>query len=169
MLRTVGLIIGAVLISAMMSSPSLAITYDPFGPNGEGGSINGQNFTLVPGGAVFELDAFLNIAGQDLNGGAFGTSAQMSLDPLPVGLNYSFSSALSPDTTDLTLTYSFLNNTGASLSGVQFFSFLDAEIDEPINTFFNEFGGMSGTAGAGSVDSDPDSWEIDEPGLLTIT
>ena len=37
--------------------------------------------------------------------------------------------------------------------------FLDHEIDEPINTFFNEYG-MGGTAVAGQ------SWEIDEPGAL---
>lgn len=38
--------------------------------------------------------------------------------------------------------------------------FLDHEIDETINTFFNEFGTAVGTAPAGL------SWEIDEPGFL---
>jgi len=37
--------------------------------------------------------------------------------------------------------------------------FLDHEIDEAINTFFNEFGATSGAPSPGQ------SWEIDEPGL----
>lgn len=39
-----------------------------------------------------------------------------------------------------------------------FIAFFDHEIDEPINTFFNEFGMESGAAAPGQ------SWEIDEPG-----
>ena len=38
--------------------------------------------------------------------------------------------------------------------------FLDHEIDEPSNTFFNEFGSTGGAAPAGLT------WEIDEPGLV---
>ncbi len=38
--------------------------------------------------------------------------------------------------------------------------FVDHEIDESINTFFNEFGSFSGTPAAGQT------WEIDEPGYL---
>lgn len=38
--------------------------------------------------------------------------------------------------------------------------FLDHEVDEPFNTFFNEYGATSGTAAAGQ------SWEIDEPGYV---
>lgn len=37
--------------------------------------------------------------------------------------------------------------------------YADIEIDEPINTFFNEYGDTSGAAPAGL------SWEIDEPGF----
>lgn len=37
--------------------------------------------------------------------------------------------------------------------------FLDHEIDEAFNTFFNEYGGTSGSPSAGQ------SWEIDEPGF----
>lgn len=50
-----------------------------------------------------------------------------------------------------------LNNPGAGshLLGV----YLDYEIDEPINTFFNEYG-IEGLAPAGL------SWEIDEPGFV---
>lgn len=38
--------------------------------------------------------------------------------------------------------------------------FLDLDIDEPTNTFFNEFGAAIGTPSAGQ------SWEIDEPGFV---
>lgn len=38
--------------------------------------------------------------------------------------------------------------------------FVDHEIDETSNTFFNEFGATSGSAAAGQ------SWEIDEPGYI---
>src|SRR5688572_28622601 len=43
-----------------------------------------------------------------------------------------------------------------------FGAFLDHEIDEPINTFFNELGAVSGAPQAGQ------SWEIDEPGFGAI-
>ncbi len=39
-------------------------------------------------------------------------------------------------------------------------AFFDHEIDEAINTFFNEYGTVSGAPGAGQ------SWEIDEPGYV---
>lgn len=159
---------GLLTMIVFITSPIWAITItDPFGPNGEAGYINNTGFppslSIGAGGEVVELDAFLNIAGSDLNSGFFGTSAQFAFDPLPAGLNFSFSSSLSADTTDLNLIYKFFNNTGGILNDVQFLSFLDAEIDEPINTFFNEFGEVIGNVGVGATDPDPDSWEIDEP------
>jgi hypothetical protein len=48
--------------------------------------------------------------------------------------------------------------TGAGAHNVLFY--LDIEIDEVSNTFFNEFGATSGAPGAGL------SWEIDEPGFV---
>ncbi len=42
----------------------------------------------------------------------------------------------------------------------KFLSFFDHEIDESVNTFFNEFGTVNGTPAAGQ------SWEIDEPGYV---
>src|SRR5262245_35175251 len=39
------------------------------------------------------------------------------------------------------------------------FAFLDHEMSEPVNTFFNELGAASGVPAAGQ------SWEIDEPGF----
>lgn len=143
-----------------------AIFFTPFGPNGEGGMVNGQFLAFGSGGEVFELDAFLSIAGMDLNGTAFGTSAQLSVDPLPAGLEYAFSASLSADATDLTLRYEFTNNTGGTLADVWFFSFVDAEIDVAINDFFNEAGFQLGAPGTGPGDPDADAWEIDEPGFV---
>ena len=48
-----------------------------------------------------------------------------------------------------------------SLAGSHnFIAFFDHEIDEPINTFFNEYGIETGAAASGL------SWEIDEPGYI---
>ena len=156
------------LVSILISLPVTAttITYSPFGLYGEGGANNGQAFTIGSGGSVTEVDAFINIAGEDLNGGFFGTSAQFAFDPLPTGFDYLFASSLSADATDLQLSYTFTNNTGALITGLSFFSYFDAEIDEPTNTFFNEYGVTSGVAGITSLD--PSSWEIDDPGFGDI-
>jgi hypothetical protein len=54
-----------------------------------------------------------------------------------------------------TLTYEI---TGAG--NHNFIAFFDFEIDEAINTFFNEYGTSTGTLAAGQ------SWEIDEPGWV---
>jgi hypothetical protein len=56
-----------------------------------------------------------------------------------------------------------LGNIGVTITGVgthSFDAFFDHEIDEATNTFFNEYGAVSGVAAAGQ------SWEIDEPGYL---
>ncbi len=160
----VGLFAGLVapLAFVLGAHPAGAITVGAFGPGGSGGSnpASGQTFTFGGGGDVFELDAYVNIAGQDLNGGAFGTSAQLSTDPLPAGLDFSFSSILSPDATDITLTYQLANNTGSDIASLSFFSYVDADIDEPINTFFNELASTSGVLAPGQ------SFEIDEPGIF---
>jgi hypothetical protein len=97
------------------------------------------SFQIGSGGFVEEISAFLNG------------------DP---GLTLSFSSLLSPDATDLTLRYD-VTNTGAAAASVTFVSFVDAEIDETTNTFFNEYGETDGTPASGQ------GWEIDEPGYIS--
>lgn len=143
-----------------------SILFTPFGPNGEGGTVNGQVFTFGSGGEIFEIDAFLNIDGVDLNGGSPGTSAQLSTDPLPTGLLYSFSAELSPDGSDVTLRYRFVNDTDTTFPSVSFFVFIDPEIDVALNGYFNEAGIVVGTPGMGPADVSADSWEIDEPGYV---
>ena len=151
--------------AALTAARSWAITAGPFGPHGEGGTRNGQTLTIGPGGTVHDLDAFLAIGGFDLNGNLPGTAAALSRDALPAGLSYQFSSALSAGATDLTLDYTFANTTGTAFSNVVFLAFLDAEIDPATNTFFNEYGTVSGTVGHGPADGAPDQWQIDEPGF----
>ena len=72
-------------------------------------------------------------------------------DPMPGGVNVGGFN----DTTGLG---SITVTLGAGMHYVGLF--VDHEIDEPINTFFNEFGSASGTPAAGQT------WEIDEPGYL---
>ncbi len=159
-------VLTAFLGATIANTASAAIFFTPFGASGEGGTVNGQVLAFGSGGEVFELDAFLNISGTDLNGATLGTSAQLSVDPLPAGLAYTFSTELSLDATDLTLRYEFTNNTGGTLLDVWFFSFVDAEIDVAINDYFNEAGFQFGSPGTGPGDRDADAWEIDEPGYV---
>lgn len=166
MLRTTVWLAVVALQLMGVAHANAGIIVSSFGTAGQGGSVNGQTFFFGTGGNVYEVDSFLNISGSDLNGATIGTSAQLSVDPLPVGLAFNFSRSLSGDTTDLTLTYRFTNNTGGVLKDVQFFSFLDPEIDVPINDYYNETGTVVGSPGTGADDADPDSWEIDEPGYV---
>jgi len=145
--------------------PLSAITFGPFGPNGEGGTRNGQTMLIGSGGSVYELDGFLGIGSLDLNGSQEGTCAQLSRDSLPAGLTYGFASALSSNQADLVLTYSFTNTTAGTFSDLRFFILLDTEIDEATNTFFNEYAVVQGTSGSGPADADPDQWQADEPGF----
>lgn len=157
------------LVACVIALPSVgraAIFTTPFGPNGEGGSLNGQVLFFGSGGEVFELDSFLNIAGSDLNGAVAGSSAQLSVHPLPSGLDFQFAADANPDASALTLTYTFINRTGDTLPNVWFSFFIDAEIDVPINDYFNEAGFVLGFPGIGPTDEFPDSWEIDEPGYV---
>ena len=153
--------------AALGAVPSSAITFGPFGPKGEGGSKNGQTLTIGTGGTVFELDGFLQIGGLDLNGAEFGVSAQLSRDALPAGVVFSFTNSLSSDQADLVLAYTFTNTTSTVFSNLNFFVLLDAEIDEEINTFFNEYGSTNGALGLHGYDAS--EWQIDEPGFQTGT
>ena len=143
-----------------------AIFFTPFGANGEGGIANGQVLSFGSGGEVFELDAFVNIAGFDLNGATAGTSAQLSANSLPAGVSLGFATALSLDQSGLTLSYTLTNNSGVTFPSVWFGFFVDAQIDVAINDYFNEAADHFGILGSGPGDLLPDEWEADEPGYV---
>lgn len=151
-------------LAVVLATSARAISFDSFGPKGEGGAKNGQVFQLGSGGTVYELDAFLSLAGQDLNGAQTGTAAMLSSQELPPGLTYSFSAALS-NSSDAVLTYLFVNQTNQTFTNLLFNVLLDAEIDQEVNTFFNEYGRVIGALGIGPGDPEPDMWQIDEPGF----
>lgn len=113
--------------------------FTPFGPNGEGGFVNGQDLTFGTEGTAFEIDAFLNVAGQDLNGADLGTSRRLSEGPQP-GFGLIFGVA-QPSPSRLTLNYQISNNTGATLTGVQSLFFINADIDAD---FTDEFATILG-------------------------
>lgn len=81
------------------------------------------------------------------------------------GIDVVFNDGLNSDGLG-SVSWDFINNTGATLEDAQLFVFLDAEIDQTINTFFNESGALVDVSGAGSADNLADSWEIDEPGFV---
>jgi hypothetical protein len=94
-------------------------------------------------------DTFLFDWALNLNGTVYVTG-----DALPANVNaagFDFTTGLGT----LTIQY-----TAAVAENVFLGAFFDHEIDESINTFFNEVGTVSGAAGAGQ------SWEIDEPGFV---
>ena len=143
------------IILFLSSSTASAITFTSFGPHGEGGQLHGQNFQIGADGKVIELDAYLNIAGEDLNGPAvFGTSAQLSLDPLPAGLDFSFNPMLSADSKDLTLRYTFVNKTGTDIKKITFLSFLDVDIGA---SSFSEYVTTNGSPAPG------ENYEVNTP------
>lgn len=143
----------ALLPLLLLSAPAHAIVLAPFGPNGTYVRPSGQpsTFQIGAGGFVEELQAFVRV---DESPAAvrLGTSA------VPAGLALSFQATLSGDGTDLLLSYEFTRTDATPLASLTFVSFLDAEIDEAINTFFNEYGEVEGTPAA------IQGWEIDEPG-----
>ncbi len=157
------LIFGTLVLAAgvLTNGPASAIVVTSFGPFGEAGTSldPDRNLFIGPGGVVFELDAFFGFGG--------GPNLQLSAGGLPAAdVGFTFEHVLSDSDTDLTLTYTFTNNTGSILDDVQFISYLDAEIVEMNNTFFNEYGlPPLGVPGTGPGDLNPDSWEIDEPGF----
>ena len=82
-----------------------------------------------------------------------GTFSNITLgDPLPAGVTLGGFDDLS----GLGSIIVTISDAGLHYVGL----FVDHEIDEPINTFFNEFGSVNGAPAAGQ------SWEIDEPGFV---
>ena len=135
-----------------------------FGPNGQAGLVTNHPISYATLGSIFELDTYVNIPGQDLNGSEPGSSRRLSLGA-PSGINATFNFSLSDDRSNLTLTYSLTNVFNQPLLNPQFLVFIDPEVDGDVN-FLDEYGIPVGTLGTGALDANPDSWEIDERGAV---
>lgn len=149
----------AAAFAGLAPGAAQAIAFTPFGPQGQGGAVNGQTFTIGAGGALEELDAFVAVNGQDLNGATPGTAAQLSKHALPADLGFAFEAVLDPvDATEVEIRWT-LTNVGATPFGAfTFLAFADFEIDETVNTFFNEYAETRGSVAPGF------GYEVDEPG-----
>ncbi len=142
------------LIAAAVGSEAQAIAVAPLTANGTYVRPPGPpSFQIGSGGFVEELDAFVLPAGA-------AAATQLSTSAVPTGLALSFSATLSGDATDLLLAYEFTNTAAAPLASLTFLSYFDAEIDETLNTFFNEYAATTGALASGQ------SYEIDEPGFV---
>lgn len=137
------------------------------------GYANDYQFTFGKYGYVYDLDAFLHIPNIDLNGGEIGMSARLSKDVLPDYLSLKFSRELSEDKENLTLSYQIKNTGSEVIDDMGFIFFIDPEIvfgdsEETKNADnrTDEYGEFVGVPGKGSIDQDPDSWEIDERGFV---
>jgi hypothetical protein len=95
---------------------------------------------------VFAAPAFADISLFDWAGNIDGTISS------PPGMDVS----AFDDITGLGIISVTVSGTGSHYVGL----FVDHEIDEAINTYFNETGATSGSPAAGQ------SWEIDEPGFV---
>lgn len=147
------------LVMSLAADPALAIRVDPFPNTGEGGEIHDHSFSVGPGGSVFELEAYLHVAGSDLNGADLGTSGELGNDLLS-NFDIAFSAALSDGDTDITLTYAIEKAAGGAQQ-VTFLSFLDAEIDVIPTTWYGEYATTGGALAAGQ------NFEVDEPGSVS--
>lgn len=90
-------------------------------------------------------------------GVSVGSAAVITLVDYSINADDSFSTPLGLDPSTGIGTISLtMNGAGSHYVG----GFFDLEIDEKIDTFFNEYGSTAGTEAAGQ------SWEIDEPGYV---
>jgi hypothetical protein len=119
----------------------------------EGVHMNTKQFISLSGAVLLGLSSLsVQAVPSGLFDYGFNIDGSLTLpgDPIPAAINLSGFDLVS-GLGDITATI-----TGAGAHS--FDAFFDHEIDEAINTFFNEFGAVTGVAAAGQ------SWEIDEPG-----
>lgn len=152
MLRCRGLLRVIAAGGLLLAPAAQAIVAQPFSASGTYLRSGAPSFQIGAGGFVEEIEAFLAGPGD-------ATAARLSAEAPPAGLALSFESILSADATDLVLRYDVTNTSGAPLAGITFVSLVDAEIDETLNTFFNEYAETDGALAANQ------SYEVDEPGF----
>jgi hypothetical protein len=135
------------------AAPVGAIVVQPFSPNGTYLRAGAPSFQIGAGGFVEEIDAFVLPAGA-------AAPTRLAAGAAPAGLALAFSASLSADTTDLLLAYEFTNTGASSIASLSFLAYFDGEIDEVLNTFFNEYATTSGSLASGR------NYEVDEPGFV---
>jgi hypothetical protein len=150
--RLLGAALSLTLLGVGLAPAATALSAGGFGPNGEGGAANGQVFRIGAGGRVYELDAFVYVGA--------GSASQLSVDPLPSDLSFQFGTSVRDGSTDIVLRYELANMGSVALPSVSVLSFVDADIDEPTNTYFNEFATTHGSLAPGQ------GFEVDEPGFV---
>ena len=141
-----------------------------FGPNGDVGFANspaalGITFGTNGLGSIYQLDGFVNVPGRNLEntGSGFGTSADLSYGA-PTGISYAFNAALL-NAHQLVLTYQFTNQTGISLPGFQFLSYIDANIgSDPTN----ETVSITGSRSQGLPNRSPTSFQVGDPSTSSL-
>lgn len=113
----------------------------------------GMLIFMLLGGTAQAASTALFEYGLDIDGAiSFPRSGHAPLDPVPAGVDLSGFDEVSGLGTIL-VTIGGAGDHGFDL-------FVDHEIDQPQNSFFNEFGSVLGAPAAGQ------SWEIDEPGYV---
>jgi hypothetical protein len=136
-----------------LATPADAIVVQPLSPTGTYLRTGTPNFQIGSGGFAEEIDAFVLPAGA-------AAATRLSAGGAPSDLAPAFGASLSADATDLLLAYEFTNTGASPLAGLTFLSYFDGEIDETLNTFYNEFATTSGALAIG------ENYEVDEPGYV---
>lgn len=136
-------------------------------PIGGVGEVFGKPMFIGSGGAIHEIDAFLYIDGIDLNGDFPGVTGKLSRDLMPEGIKITFDLKWLEEGSSILFEYVIKNSGTIPYQDLRFFSFFDGELNQEINTFFNEYGWFEGSPGRGYIDNLPEYWMIGEPGYVT--
>ena len=160
----------AIWLGWMSAASGAIVVSGSFGPNGDVGFVNSPpdlaiSFGTSGQGAIYQLDGFVNVAGENLNnsGSGFGTSADLSYG-VPAGISYAFSAG-QPTADQLVLSYQFRNTSGGVLPGFQFLSFVDGDIGP---NFTDESTAVTGVLGTGGAGSGATSFQVGDPSSSTL-
>ncbi len=126
-----------VFAAGMACSNAWAITVS-FGPYGASGSIWGEEISFVGFDASGNLSAVNQVYEWNANLNIGGTSHWLTSGGLPTDISFSYVTNIYDNY--FIQTYTFTNTTGSPLSDLAFYSFLDPDLDEAYNGWWNEFG-----------------------------
>jgi hypothetical protein len=163
-------VVAGIWLRGISTTRAAIVVSGSFGPNGDVGFVNSSpdlsiSFGQDGQGSIYQLDGFVNVAGENLNntGSGFGTSADLSYGA-PTGVSYQFSAA-QPTADQLLLSYQFKNTSGAVLPGFQFLSFVDGDIGP---NFADESAIAAGIRGTGGIGSSATSFQVGDPSSSTL-